>query len=354
MNKIIDENIESEIKEFLEKSGTQDVINKIEDDSEYQFKVVVTTEGVDRDGEVLEAGWIDFDAYLKNPVVLVNHEYKVESIVAKTTRIYQEGWKTIAEGTFAKGVEKAELVRSLYNQGMIKTVSIGFIASQRSVQNRDVIEKSEMLEFSFVAVPANPEALSLDGKVYKKCLEAGLVTEEKAVASVKVSVGDNIAFRNRRVWVDDDNQEVERIYPNENELPMMGKVIAKYDSGSLLNWDELITPTAENPFLMVQAYVKSKNGPILLRTYADGMEFDKIVVESVITEKSIEEEEVKFTSEAQIDNSSVVNNMKGIQDDIESIKESLKTFSEDNEKKKNREKAQEIVKAVSGYLRDTK
>jgi hypothetical protein len=36
-----------------------------------------------------------------------------------------------------------------------------------------------MLEFSFVAVPANPEALSLDGKIYQKCLDQGIIKEVK-------------------------------------------------------------------------------------------------------------------------------------------------------------------------------
>jgi phage head maturation protease len=53
----------------------------------------------------------------------------------------------------------------------VKTVSIGFIPKQRSSNDRTIITKSEMLEFSFVAVPANPEALSLDGKIYQKCLD---------------------------------------------------------------------------------------------------------------------------------------------------------------------------------------
>ena len=43
---------------------------------------------------------------MKNPVVLIDHSYKIDSIVWKTTKIYQENGQTIAEGVFAKGVKK--------------------------------------------------------------------------------------------------------------------------------------------------------------------------------------------------------------------------------------------------------
>jgi len=148
-----------------------------EDNKDYQFKIVVTTEWVDRDWEVIKADWIEFKNYMKNPVVLVDHSYKIESIVWKTTKIYQEWGKTIAEWVFAKGIEKAELIRSLYNQWFVKTVSIWFIPKQRDDKDSDIISKSEMLEFSFVAVPANPEALSLDWKTYQKCIDLWLVKE---------------------------------------------------------------------------------------------------------------------------------------------------------------------------------
>jgi len=73
----------------------------------------------------------------------------------------------------------AEVCRSLYNQGCLKTVSMGFIVKERDPKDRSIITKWELLELSFVPVPANAGALSLDGKTYQKALEMGIVKEEK-------------------------------------------------------------------------------------------------------------------------------------------------------------------------------
>lgn len=59
---------------------------------------------------------------------------------------------------------------------MVKTVSVGFIPKQRQEENRRIITNAELLELSFVAVPCNPEALSLDQKeLIQKGIDAGLI-----------------------------------------------------------------------------------------------------------------------------------------------------------------------------------
>ena len=64
---------------------------------------------------------------------------------------------------------------------MVKTVSVGFIPTQRQEDNRRIITSAELLELSFVAVPCNPNALSLDQKqLMKKGIEAGILQEEKS------------------------------------------------------------------------------------------------------------------------------------------------------------------------------
>ena len=64
---------------------------------------------------------------------------------------------------------------------MVKTVSVGFIPKQRQEDNRRIITSAELLELSFVAVPCNPNALSLDQKqLMQKGIEAGILQEEKS------------------------------------------------------------------------------------------------------------------------------------------------------------------------------
>lgn len=45
---------------------------------------------------------------------------------------------------------------------MLKAVSVGFIVKERDPANFSIITQAELLEVSFVAVPANPNAISLD------------------------------------------------------------------------------------------------------------------------------------------------------------------------------------------------
>jgi hypothetical protein len=87
----------------------------------------------------------------------------------------------IIEGVFSKSNPLGVLLADLYDEGMVKTVSVGFIPKQRQEDNRRIITSAELLELSFVAVPCNPNALSLDQKqLMKKGVEAGIIQEEKS------------------------------------------------------------------------------------------------------------------------------------------------------------------------------
>ena len=87
----------------------------------------------------------------------------------------------IIEGVFSKSNPLGVLLADLYDEGMVKTVSVGFIPKQRQEDNRRIITSAELLELSFVAVPCNPNALSLDQKqLMKKGIEAGILQEEKS------------------------------------------------------------------------------------------------------------------------------------------------------------------------------
>lgn len=125
------------------------------------FKVVVSTDDVDRQGEtVLQSGW-DLSFYKQNPVVLWAHDYSSMPI-GICTSIYLENGKLTAEGKFAPAEANpfAQQVRRLYDLGMVRATSVGFIPLEFDESQRGTITKAELLEFSFVPVPANPHALT--------------------------------------------------------------------------------------------------------------------------------------------------------------------------------------------------
>ena len=101
---------------------------------------------------------------MKNPVIIANHVYKVENIVGKATSIYIKNNQLVIEGIFSSSNPLGKLLADLYEEGMIKSVSVWFIPKQRDENDLKIITEAELLELSFVAVPCNPNALSLDQK----------------------------------------------------------------------------------------------------------------------------------------------------------------------------------------------
>ena len=59
----------------------------------------------------------------------------------------------------------------------MKTVSVGFIAKKRDPNNPKIITEAELLELSFVPVPCNPNALSLNKEMLDAMIEKGLIKE---------------------------------------------------------------------------------------------------------------------------------------------------------------------------------
>ncbi|RTK92481.1 MAG: hypothetical protein EKK61_04175 [Rickettsiales bacterium] len=76
--------IKLELKEVNESNGT--------------FKVVASDETIDRHGEVIKvAGW-DWHNFMKNPIMLINHNYwDLDAVGGKATQIYVDGGKLIIE-----------------------------------------------------------------------------------------------------------------------------------------------------------------------------------------------------------------------------------------------------------------
>src|ERR1035437_6614258 len=145
-----------------------DFIKKVKDASigdSGTFKVVVSTADADRQGEsVMQDGW-DLTFFKSNPVVMWAHDYSTLPI-GLCTKIDVVNGQLVAEGKFADHAFAQEC-RKLYDAGILQATSVGFIPKafeQDEHGNNDwnVITQAELLEFSFVSIPANPYALTLN------------------------------------------------------------------------------------------------------------------------------------------------------------------------------------------------
>jgi len=182
------------------------------------FKVVASDETIDRAGEVIKiSGW-ELWNFMKNPVIIANHIYKVENIIGKATSVYVEDNKLIVEWVFAE-TELAKDVKTLYDGGFIKTVSVWFIPKERDPNERNIITRAELLEVSFVPVPCNPNALSLGKEIVEDLISKGLLIKEETNEQESEEIAHD-----EESWAENEENSTDEgvvdLWAEENEAEM--------------------------------------------------------------------------------------------------------------------------------------
>lgn len=134
---------------------------------------VISTDALDRDGEVMLPSGLEKKNYAGNPVVLFNHDLG-RLPVGKCLWVKSQGNKIIAKTYITDKTELGRDIFGLLQDDILKGVSIGFISRDFSAPTaaeikgrpelakaRGIHRKWELFEYSFVTVPCNPEALTL-------------------------------------------------------------------------------------------------------------------------------------------------------------------------------------------------
>ncbi|MDQ3640474.1 MAG: HK97 family phage prohead protease [Actinomycetota bacterium] len=126
------------------------------------FEAVLSAPTVDRDGEV-----IDPKAFEPLPPTIPIHAYHdFSDPVARAEPVYESDVLTV-RGYYAS-TPRAQEIRTLVAEGVIGHMSVGFMPPEREVKaGTPHIIKAEILEGSFVSVPANREAAILTAKGYE-------------------------------------------------------------------------------------------------------------------------------------------------------------------------------------------
>jgi len=157
--KQLTQEIANDIRSWIESDDVKSVLDettKASDSDLGSFSVVISTENIDRYQEVIKMDGWELEHYKKNPIVLWAHDHKLLPIGYANTIDVNDG-KLVATGRFAPHAHAQE-IRKLYDLGIVRATSVGFIAKE---YEGNLITKAELLEFSFVSVPANPYALAL-------------------------------------------------------------------------------------------------------------------------------------------------------------------------------------------------
>ena len=175
------ENEQSLVQDLKEKLKKALFTTAIKQNIEGKQVFIVSDDVEDRQGEVISTeGW-KLENYKKYPVLLWGHNANEPLIGHGTNLRYRDvsGKKKLTfEPKFHRKSKLSQLVSDLVEENWIRGVSVGFRPLEK---DGNVYKKQELLEVSFVNVPANPNALNLAySKGYKEETISKIMDVEKA------------------------------------------------------------------------------------------------------------------------------------------------------------------------------
>lgn len=121
----------------------------------------ISTEEVDRDGDIVRAAGLDLAAYKQNPVVLYAHDSHEVPVGRAVEVVAEPGIGVRAQWRWNASDPLGGRVKQAWDAGFLNATSIGF-RPIRYTENKHgglTFQEAELYEFSVVPVPANAGAL---------------------------------------------------------------------------------------------------------------------------------------------------------------------------------------------------
>ena len=231
--------------------------------------VLASDASVDRYGDIIDvAGW-DLQKYERNPVVLIDHDYRVASMVG-TAKVgkYEDGLRAHINLQDPNQSPAASMVADKLGAGVLRAVSVGFLPLEwewiRDGKGNPTggirFTKSELLEISFVAVPANGNAL----------VGAGLVTGEQRQAPAVIVPVEEPKVENEEMKKLEDQlaKQGEQIVEQREWLKKVEDDLAKARRGSLVS-DNLREAIPQRMLGMVDAHARADHKDPVLEAAKD-------------------------------------------------------------------------------------
>ncbi len=151
----------------LRKSYTVQKGEIVEEKGSLIVPFIISTAARDRDNDIIAMDGWDLKNYNENPVVLWAHRYGEPPVgKALNTRIDADSLKSEAKFTPKDLNPFGYMIGQMYKEGYLNAVSVGFNPTEyKWAEDEDRpwgidYAKQELLEYSAVPVPANPDALT--------------------------------------------------------------------------------------------------------------------------------------------------------------------------------------------------
>jgi HK97 family phage prohead protease len=156
------------------------------------FKFIITTNNVDRYGDIVEPSGMDATTFLENPVFLFNHISSSDLMpIGKCLSLTPSENGVIGETIIHGKTELSKDALVMVQEGYLKAVSIGFMPTEWESLPSDPkswceprkYTKWQLLEYSLVNIPANPYALITNSFIsdVRKCMESGILAADSAM-----------------------------------------------------------------------------------------------------------------------------------------------------------------------------
>lgn len=119
----------------------------------------------------------ELEEYRRNPVLLLDHEAEIKKLCGTVTEIHEDERGLYFEAVLSNSdLPEVKHARTLIQEGMLKTVSIGGMWLYEDLENPAHLTLAKIFEISLVAIPADTYATFEQVKQEEKTAE---VVEEK-------------------------------------------------------------------------------------------------------------------------------------------------------------------------------
>jgi HK97 family phage major capsid protein/HK97 family phage prohead protease len=159
------------------------------DTAAFEFDVIASDGSIDRMGDVLVPEGCRYAAFLRNPVVLAQHD--AASPIARVIDFAVRSDKVLAKIRFPEpGVNaRSDEYRALVNAGILGACSVGFIPIRSEPMDGDTWGRRylewEICELSIVSVPANSNALFTAKELNRQVMTKGFYQMPKTAFATR-------------------------------------------------------------------------------------------------------------------------------------------------------------------------